>query len=462
MTRSRRRLLAALAAVLAAVLGIWWLLFADVERSGGTGDPGALFTDAMERADQSYAEPGSAELPAVAPAAAEGAARAAPPVVDEIRVSKTSVCEGEEVLVSVRAHTTDGNDAFLRYRVGAVRGQVVPIRLFRMPDEEDRPSVVVSSKTTSTTVPLPKVEIRDCRPVRFLRVHQQAVMNTIDEHEFWVTIHETPPSSHFEPVRFVWSFGDGAEQTTTVPRVTHDYSGRAQKTEAAPLLVTVTAIDAAGVEVEGHLALELLNLGFANKAHAGTIPIFAQGTPRFPVQDDDGVTRQTFRIWHSEDQPVEITRVTVRKRKRSPENGFIPDPSPRVEIDHTRLFENTDIPPGRGLQQPFQYDFGRAPEVYVVDVDLAGRSADGLPARGHISLMRPSPKPTRDNSAPVSDPETMARVMKAMSILGQETVTQEDMDRLEREGRLTVSQEEVTRVMDGGWATDHPPEAVLR
>src|SRR5690349_10967458 len=38
---------------------------------------------------------------------------AAPPVFDSVQVEKEEVCQGEENLVTVRAHTTDGNDAYL-------------------------------------------------------------------------------------------------------------------------------------------------------------------------------------------------------------------------------------------------------------------------------------------------------------------------------------------------------------
>src|SRR5256885_8554280 len=43
------------------------------------------------------------------PPAPPASAAVAPPVFDLVRVEKEEVCEGEENLITVQAHTTDGN-----------------------------------------------------------------------------------------------------------------------------------------------------------------------------------------------------------------------------------------------------------------------------------------------------------------------------------------------------------------
>src|SRR3954452_21266847 len=47
---------------------------------------------------------------AARPTAAAPPRPVTPPVFDSVEVEKEEVCEGEENLVTVRAHTTDGND----------------------------------------------------------------------------------------------------------------------------------------------------------------------------------------------------------------------------------------------------------------------------------------------------------------------------------------------------------------
>ena len=106
------------------------------------------------------------------------------------------------------------------------------------------------------------------------------------------------------------------------------------------------------------------------------------------------------------------------------------------EVDVSAWFEQHQVPAGPGLTQTFEYDFGGEPDVYAVTLDLRGATSDGRPAQGRLTLMRPPPKPTRDNSIPVDDPAMMAKIKKALSILGQDSVSQEDLWRLEREGKL--------------------------
>jgi hypothetical protein len=59
-----------------------------------------------------------------------------------------------------------------------------------------------------------------------------------------------------------------------------------------------------------------------------------------------------------------------------------------------------------------------------------------MQARGEIAILRPQPRPTRDNSVPIDDPALAAKIRRAMQILNQPTVSQEDLFRLEREGKL--------------------------
>ena len=64
-----------------------------------------------------------------------------PPIIDAISVEKPEVCSGEENLITVRAHTSNGTDAFLHTVVDGAMGASVPVRLWldengrvRLPD----------------------------------------------------------------------------------------------------------------------------------------------------------------------------------------------------------------------------------------------------------------------------------------------------------------------------------------
>lgn len=79
---------------------------------------------------------------------------------------------------------------------------------------------------------------------------------------------------------------------------------------------------------------------------------------------------------------------------------------------------------------------GAIPDAYAVTYELRGVAADGLPAYGQVTIMKPPPKPTPENSLPVHDPAMVRKIKRALSILKQDTVSAEDLLRLEREGRL--------------------------
>jgi hypothetical protein len=67
---------------------------------------------------------------------------------------------------------------------------------------------------------------------------------------------------------------------------------------------------------------------------------------------------------------------------------------------------------------------------------VQGVTADGMRARGEIAILKPPPALTRENSIPIDDPALADRIRRAMEILRQPTVSQEDLFRLEREGKL--------------------------
>ena len=87
-------------------------------------------------------------------------------------------------------------------------------------------------------------------------------------------------------------------------------------------------------------------------------------------------------------------------------------------------------------EESLEYDFGADTAAYAVTFEIQGVTPSGMQARGNLTLLRPPPRPTRENSVPIDDPAMMAKIRRAMAILKQDTVSQEDLWRLEREGKL--------------------------
>src|SRR5438128_966945 len=376
----------------------------------------------------------TAHLPApLKPPAASSAV--APPVFDLVRLEKDEVCEGEENLVTVRAHTTDGNDAFLHYTVAGEAGSQVPVRVYVGRDGNAPPqsAVAFSKDNVATRVELPPYRVKNCRPARILVVTMRMLPNSVSEREFTATV-RTLEGAPFAPAWYESSFGDGETGVTPGPVALHDYSALPQRTAFSDLLVKVKASDASGETVEGRFPLHIRNIAFATRLR-GVATLFAVPVPRFPEIGPDGVVRQKFRLWHAEDVPVQITGMTLSTFFLPATDGSAPAPPKTIALDHTRLLRHTEIRPAAFVDESLEYDFGANAAVYAVTFAVQG-TADGMQARREPTLLRPPPAPTRENSIPIQDPAMVQKIRRAMTILNQQTVSQEDIWRLEREGKL--------------------------
>ena len=355
---------------------------------------------------------------------------------DLVRVEKDEVCEGEENLITVHAHTTDGNDPFLHYTVAGEAGSQVPVRVYIGRDGNPPPqyAVAFSKDNVATRLELPPYRVKNCRPARILVVTMRMPPNSVGEREFTATV-QTLDGPPFTPAWYEWSFGDGEAGVTPGPIAVHDYSALPQKTAFSDLLVKVTALDGSGQMVEGRLPLHIRNVAFATRLR-GMATIFALPVPRFPEAGPGGIVRQKFRLWHAEDGPVQIAGATLSRFFLPAKEGSAPAAPTTVALDHSRVLRHAEIPPGAFVEESLEYDFGANAAVYAVTFAVQGVTASGLQARGELALLRPSPRPTRENSVPIQDPAMIQKIRRAMAILNQETVSQEDIWRLEREGKL--------------------------
>ena len=428
MGKRKRALAAGVLAFAVLLLIASWFSRRERSPEGARGEA-ALQPALALRTSALVAEP-------VPPAPPSPARAVALPVVDEVRVEKDEVCEGEENLVTIRAHTTDGNDDELHYTVAGEPGSQVPVRAYVGRDGTAPPqfAVAFSRANVAVRVGLPRWRVKNCRPERILMISARVLPNSIAEREFTAIV-QSLDGSGFVPVGFEWSFGDGTPIQAGGGVAVHDYARLPQRTAFTDVLVTAKAYDAAGRTVAGRLALQLRNVAFFGR-RAGLVTIFAEPSPRFPVMGRDGVVRQGFRVWHAEDTSVQIVGATRAKMMWPPSAGA-PPPAPQpVAADPAVLFRHASIAPGTVNDESIEFDFGSDPAAYAIVYEIQGMTPDGMPARGQLTLMRPQPRPTRENSVPIGDPAMVQKIRRAMAILKQETVSQEDLWRLEREGKL--------------------------
>ena len=404
-------------------------------------------------AEMPHETPRSPSLPMRA--AAPPPAADPPPVIDEVLVEKPEVCSGEENLITVRAHTVNGTDAFLHYVVDGAMGSSVPLKLLLGADGRVEGQHVISvfgRTNTAVTVPVPEYKVKDCQPERVVAVESHVQPNSWSDLEFGARIVTLPPpnpgvaleGSHkaFVAASYAWSFGDGETATTSGPFVTHDFGRRAQDTLYSYFAVQVDVRSADGELLSGRTTLPLINPAFEAFARKGIVQLLIALDPRFPELGPDGRVVQNVRLWHTRPEAVTIDAAAVTKYFEDASGESQPQ-----ALDGAALLGTTTVPPGKdGIVTSVVLDTIADPGVFSMTYRLSGHSSDGHPVMGSFSVLRPPPRPTADNSQAVVDSKLKAKILAAREMLGKETVNDEDLWRLEREGRfagLAVTDEPV-------------------
>jgi hypothetical protein len=372
-----------------------------------------------------------------------------PPVIDEIVLEKKEVCAGEENLVTVKSHTTNGTDPFLHTLIDGHQGSSFPVTLWR----DDNGAVLGNHSVTvfgrgnvATTVPLPMYEVKDCRPTYIAELVQRVRSNTWSDFEFnarVVGIPRAPTDADrqrgappppvpkpFKAVSWSWDFGDGSSTTTLTPIVEHDYEGRAQTSLYSYYVVGVTIRGAKGEVATGRSTLSLINPAFEALAEKGIVALMISLDPRFPEIGTDGKVTQKVRLWHTSPQAVTIEHAMVTRYYKQAAGQ-----TPPSEVDVASVLGTTIIPSGKdGITTTVVLDPQSEDEVFSKTWDLKGVSADDLPVLGSFSVMLPPAKPGPDAGSTVFDPLLKQKIILAREILGKDVVNDEDLWRLQREG----------------------------
>ncbi|MBI5482690.1 MAG: PKD domain-containing protein [Deltaproteobacteria bacterium] len=435
----RRRLLLALGAL---VLGL--LIFLLV---GSRDKPQQMAAPGPRRVAG-----GVVRIPEVAPAARPQAfdPRTLPeltdhepkPVIDEIMVEKKEVCEGEENLVTVRAHTTNGTDTFLHYTIGSYAGAAVPVRSW-LDHRGKTPAQYVQvfgRNNVAAYAEIPEFTVKKCKPNRAAYVTAHLRENTFGEFDFRAQVvdmgaKDNPDARPLKPVRYSWSFGDDTTEVTEVPVVTHSYENRAQDSMYSYFMVTVVVEGEGGEKVIGRMNHALMNPAFEDLAYKGIVVLFTSLNPRFAEVSEDGNVNQGVRIWHVRPEPVTIEKVTV-KRYYVPAKETGEDEFSEEKGDVWKILGQNLIPAGPGLEIVAAENARAERNWLYVTYLLEGKSADGFPASGAFSVMMPTKLPTKDDHEPVTDPMLVARIVAAQRILGKQMISDYDLQRLEAEGRF--------------------------
>lgn len=410
-----------LACLLAVALGLW------------RPRPAAPPTREVAPAPVTTATPGPLFEIQKAEPAPEAPVTTNAPVIDSITVEKSEVCEGEENLITVKAHGPDDSDGYLRVVfLGQGSGNSVPVRaLFDPRGQPLIPEIRVFGKDGSVAAAqIPPFRVKHCAPHRALSLSVQKMLNTHAGYRLYGQLIElerapgTTPAP-FRALRYKWDFGDGSSLETSEPFAEHDFNRLDPDKQFTSFVVKLSGVDAEGNEVSGRTSLELENDGFSALKVKNVVQIFSSMEPRFAVLEG-GKVRQHFRLFHHHRADVHITHLQL--------SWLGEDRSELVEPES--LLGGDTILAGQPLEFEVQVSLSEHPKFVGLNVSIEGFSEDGHVAGGLFSLMRPGEDPTRERHVAVSDPDLKARVLRARELLHQQFVSDEDLLNLEQQGKF--------------------------
>jgi hypothetical protein len=370
------------------------------------------------------------------------------PVIEEVVLDKRSVCFNEDVQVTVKAHAGGLDDAFLRYRVAGEEGPVVSLRRLAMGGMPERGGyqVTVSGRDgTQVSVPLPELEVKDCRlPHEFELVHalepgtDGVVRFTASPVGFNPNIDEVlakgaDPTPRFEPVRYVWTFGDGTTAETTEGTVTHDFSARPQGTRYSYFLVRCEAFDAEGRSLGASKSVELANPAFDEFVKKGAVRLLARQQPA-QVEEEGHVT-VPLRLWHSWATPVTVKSVKVRLHQGQDllySDEAHPPSTPAARDVFAASALGTSVIPAGGVVTQVRFDAEADQDVVAKEFRIEGETPEGWPVRGTVLVTRPDLDPLRRRM--LVDADWRAMVLRARVHLKKTEVTEKEVMDLEGEG----------------------------
>lgn len=345
-------------------------------------------------------------------------------IIQEIKLEKTTVCAGEDVMVTVTGRNPGGDDGNLVYRIGNIRGNPAILRFNRTGTRE----FYVVARNEGTGIDFKKVEIEvvDCPGKAFLVVDGKLASLKSEEAEFEVL----KKSGIGNQCTYEWKFGDGSTAKSDHGFTTHNYALRDQKSFQSSFTITVTATDTEGRSATGRCSISFPNIHyFSSMMNDMIIP--AQ-YDNFPAQKESLLEVPiAFKNIYSVDASFSGATIELK-----PCSAGQPQ---TTAVTIGSIMGATRLPAGETTKDLLRLDRSIFPAgTCNLVIKLTGELADNRPVSSTIYLnIVPTGPGGGDRDKKVSDREMIEKLEKAAKILGRDRpITPDDLKRLEKEGKL--------------------------
>ncbi|TAL34499.1 MAG: hypothetical protein EPN93_12330 [Spirochaetes bacterium] len=348
-------------------------------------------------------------------------------IIKDVIVEKDPVCSGEDFKVTVVAHNPNGPDKHLVYRIGDKMGNPAILR-FTQPGTREF-YVVARDEGKHIDHRVVQVQVQDCpgKPVVVLKARMH---HTIPETGMFEVTSEKGLTG---TCTYEWDFGDGKKTTTNTGYATHTYADRVQSELQSSYVISLKVTDSLNKAVDIRASLSFPNIHYISKL---------MGQPILPVTADKfatyagGIYEVNATIKNIFESQVEFDEAELEIKPC--DSSY----SPTVRVVQAReLMDTSLLAPLESLTQTIRMSKALLPPSSCnVTITFSGPfdKSTRVTAKVYVDIPPSSAKDidtARDKT--VTDKAMVEKLNKASRILGTgKPITPEDLDRLEKEGKL--------------------------
>jgi hypothetical protein len=357
-------------------------------------------------------------------------------LIEAVTLDTQQVCAGESVHVQVETNRPDDTQASPEVSINGQPGASQHIQFAGVAGPRLMEIVAVSGDTIDTRQA--SVEVIACPdhapfPIVTTRAnpyHEETVDFDITNADAFRDLNPT----------YVWDFGDGQTEQTTLPRASHDYTAALLTDERYTVFpVQVTVQPDPGDPISTTTSVTL-HSSYALTRQRGFVQLPVEsGSTRVRLAQN-GVGEMT--ITNPEQEAIELTQWQVEYQFCDPaRQPATPDPEPySVQVPGKQQITVQIAVPADRLSS----------DVCGIGVHLIGQSADGLPAFASRYI------DVRQNTTLVERERDTAMIAMIKDVIDRglvddpTSITEADLDRLARAGQIIYPPEPGAHLSDTG------------
>ena len=351
---------------------------------------------------------------------------------ESVHVEKTSVCINEDVKISVSARGVNGSDANCMVMIGDQPSNPAILR-FATPGKKSV-LILVKDFTSQKVVKHESVDINveNCQCDNPLIV----TAKPSSENSGIIIITAAKPDGPLgNGASYRWNFGDGTTAVTDCPYATHDYRRRKQDRTLSTFVVEVAALDAGNGNYAGRTSVTIPNLNYwSSLLGSPSIPVIYS---RFPTVTD-GIYTVDVEMNNIYDNIIEFDDAEIEIKPYGSAS------QPQKMYAYARdILDDPTVPANGTVKRTIRLDSSLIPSAScVVSIRLRGPWEDEktITASLHLDIA-----PSNDqlssgvNSGAfqtVKNQLLIQKLNKAAELIKGRPITPEDVERLEKEGKI--------------------------